>query len=286
MTAGRTQPGWRRQPRSGTGAPAGGGADAAEWALPLGHRLLTTVAGVPGVGIIHLDRHLERLAQSARALGVPVDVPSWRAAAVDAWAAEPDRPGTRAGRAEPRGATRAGRTADRHDPTTGVEQLQAAGGALRLRLLVDPGGTPSVERAPLVGPGRRLVRLGIDDDPIDAADPRWRHKVTDRDPYDRRLRRQPGVDDVVLVNQRGEVTETTRASLVVQIGGRWWTPPVRSGCLPGVGRAVLLDRGVVAERVLSVDDLVAAAAIGVVSSLRGWRTAVVVRRSGPVDRRR
>ena len=66
--------------------------------------------------------------------------------------------------------------------------------------------------------------------------PWLQHKTTGRDVYLTRALRHPEADDVVLVNQRGELTETTTANLAVQLDGRWWTPPTTSGCLPG-GRA-------------------------------------------------
>jgi para-aminobenzoate synthetase/4-amino-4-deoxychorismate lyase len=94
-----------------------------------------------------------------------------------------------------------------------------------------------------------------------------------REPYDERRSRRPDVDDVVMVNTRGELTEVTRATLALELDGRWWTPPVASGCLPGVERARLLDRGVLCERVLRWEDLYRAARLAVISSLRGWRAA-------------
>jgi len=45
---------------------------------------------------------------------------------------------------------------------------------------------------------------------------------------------------VILLNERGEVSECTSANLFVAEGGVVWTPPLRSGCLPGVTREVLL----------------------------------------------
>ncbi len=81
--------------------------------------------------------------------------------------------------------------------------------------------------------------------------------------------------DVVLTNQHGRVTETTIANLAVRLDGTWWTPPVSDGCLPGVERGRLLDEGVLRERSLAPDDLRAADGLAVVSSLRGWRDAVL-----------
>ena len=73
--------------------------------------------------------------------------------------------------------------------------------------------------------------------------------------YTERADRHPDADDVVLVNERGHVTETTIANLAACLDGRWWTPPLTAGCLPGVERGRLLDAGGCAERDLTVEDL-------------------------------
>jgi para-aminobenzoate synthetase/4-amino-4-deoxychorismate lyase len=119
------------------------------------------------------------------------------------------------------------------------------------------------------------VRLALDDDPVDATSPWLQHKTTRRDVYLSRALRHPEADDVVLVNQRGEITETTTANLALRIGGRWWTPPTMSGCLPGVERGRLLELGRLHERVLTVDDLHDAEQLAVLNSLRGWREALL-----------
>src|ERR671920_804849 len=61
----------------------------------------------------------------------------------------------------------------------------------------------------------------------------------------------PDADDVVLTNRHGQVTETTIANLCVRLDGRWWTPPVTAGCLPGVERGRLVAAGVLHERPLT-----------------------------------
>ena len=50
-----------------------------------------------------------------------------------------------------------------------------------------------------------------------------------------------GFDEVVLLNERGEVSECTSANLFAAEGGVVWTPPLSSGCLPGVTRQILLE---------------------------------------------
>ena len=57
--------------------------------------------------------------------------------------------------------------------------------------------------------------------------------------------------------------------------GHWYTPPVDSGCLPGVQRGELLDTGNVRERVLTLADLHAADEIRLSNALRGWFTVTL-----------
>jgi para-aminobenzoate synthetase/4-amino-4-deoxychorismate lyase len=185
-------------------------------------------------GLRNRDRHLQRLAASAEHLGFRFDLPTARAVLA---------------------ARLAGRSAAR----------------VRVRLRRDGTLDVDVEPLPALSAGR--VLLAVDDDPVDPRE-RWLyHKTTMREPYDRRRRRRPDVDDVVMVNTRGELTEVTRASLALKLDGRWWTPPLESGCLPGVERARLLEARRLQERVLHVPDLERAEAVAVLSSLRGSRAA-------------
>jgi branched-chain amino acid aminotransferase len=49
-----------------------------------------------------------------------------------------------------------------------------------------------------------------------------------------------GFDEVILLNERGEVSECTSANVFIANGHQVWTPPLSSGCLPGVTRDILL----------------------------------------------
>ena len=120
------------------------------------------------------------------------------------------------------------------------------------------------------------VTLAADDEPVDSSVSWLYHQTTLREPYEYRHRRHPDVDEVVMINERRELTETTRANLALRLDGRWLTPPLSSGCLPGVERARLLDLGRLSERVLHLSDLHCAERVAVVSSLRGWLSAVMV----------
>lgn len=50
-----------------------------------------------------------------------------------------------------------------------------------------------------------------------------------------------GLDEVILLNERGEVAECTSANIFIACGNQVLTPPLSSGCLPGVTRSVLLE---------------------------------------------
>ncbi len=146
---------------------------------------------------------------------------------------------------------------------------------LRVRLLVSGEGSVSIDTSPLA-PASLVVGLAIDDRPIDRTDYLRYHKTTRREAYEEATARHPAADDVVLVNELGEVVETTIANLVVRRDGAWVTPPIDSGCLPGAYREELIDRGNLSERSVSVADLMEADEMAVINSVRGWLTAKIV----------
>jgi para-aminobenzoate synthetase/4-amino-4-deoxychorismate lyase len=152
----------------------------------------------------------------------------------------------------------------------------SAGHEARVRLVLHRTGAFDVDVAPLPAPAPGPVRLAIDPEPVDSAQVWLHHKTTRRRVYTERADRHPDADDVVLVNERGHVTETTVANLAACLDGRWWTPPLTAGCLPGVERGRLVDAGELQERALTVLDLRRADALAVVSSLRGRRPAVLM----------
>jgi branched-chain amino acid aminotransferase len=82
-----------------------------------------------------------------------------------------------------------------------------------------------------------------------------------------------GFDEVVLLNERGEVAECTSANIFVAEGSQVWTPPLSSGCLPGITREVLLGEihvpGIaIAEKALTPGDLEAADEVFITSTTR------------------
>ena len=78
-----------------------------------------------------------------------------------------------------------------------------------------------------------------------------------------------GAFDTLLWNERGELSEFTRANLVLQFGAQRVTPPLHSGLLNGTLRAELLAAGQIEERILTRDDLQRADAIYWINGLRG-----------------
>ncbi|WP_224391533.1 chorismate-binding protein [Pseudonocardia sp. ICBG1293] len=203
----------------------------------LDFHLVETMHHDPARGLRNLDGHLGRMADSADYFDIPFDAAAARA------------------------------------------RLRAAVhgvGDARVRLRCHRDGALGVDVGAAPAPLGRPVRLAVAPEPLDTQSCWSRHTTSRRTPYDERLARHPEADDVVVVNERGELTGTCTANLALRIGGRWWTPPPDSGCLPGVERARLLAGGRLQERVLRPADLHRAERIEVVGSLRGRRPARMV----------
>lgn len=84
--------------------------------------------------------------------------------------------------------------------------------------------------------------------------------------------RREGFDEVILLNERSEVTECTSANIFAVQDGITYTPPLHSGLLAGVTREVMLTElrssAKVQEKALSVDDLLEAEEVFITSSTR------------------
>jgi para-aminobenzoate synthetase/4-amino-4-deoxychorismate lyase len=111
--------------------------------------------------------------------------------------------------------------------------------------------------------------------PVDSANPFLYHKTTNRSVYDQALAASPGYADVILWNEKGEVTESCIANVVLEMDGELYTPPVRCGLLPGTYRAYLLEQGKVKERVIKIEDLAKSPHVYLISSVRKEREVVV-----------
>ena len=113
-------------------------------------------------------------------------------------------------------------------------------------------------------------------DPVDSAEIFLYHKTTYRPMYDKARQSCPECEDVLLWNERGELTESSIANIVVEINGALLTPPISSGLLGGTFRASLLQEGKIEERVIRVQDLQKCRKIYLVNSVQKWRPAVLV----------
>lgn len=81
--------------------------------------------------------------------------------------------------------------------------------------------------------------------------------------------RRAGADEALFLNTRGELCEAATANVFLVRGGKLFTPPLSSGCLPGTMRARVMARIAVDEVVLTADDLAAADEVFVTSATRG-----------------
>jgi para-aminobenzoate synthetase / 4-amino-4-deoxychorismate lyase len=203
-----------------------------------GFELLETMRYDPAEGVRNLDMHLLRLAGSSGYFGFRFDEPDIREAVEKTVASAPPAP-------------------------------------CRVRLALSRDGTARVACTPLASEPE-VVRVALDDVPQDPRDVFQFHKTSRRQRYEEARRRHPDADDVLLINDRGEVTESTIANVAAGIDGRWVTPPIEAGLLPGIGRAVALDEGSVAEAALTIEELRSAAELALISDARGWRRAFLV----------
>ncbi len=207
---------------------------------PRALELLEAILWTPAEGYFLLERHLARLSESAQFFDVPVDTFALRAA-LDGLGA----------RLQP----------EDH----------------KVRIVIDRRGKPAVTAQPLSAVPRPAVqRVCLASRPVDSSDPSLYHKTGSRALFDRELAEHPGCSDVLLWNERGEVTESCTANIVAEVAGARITPPVSCGLLAGIFRSKLLEEGVITEGILSKDALRSARAIWLINSVRKWMPAVLV----------
>ena len=208
-------------------------------------RLLETLRWEPDSGYFFLHHHLRRANQSALYFDIPLDIDRLR------------------------------QQLNRH-----VEILQPTV-AQRVRVLIDTGGQLEIQFHALnssqfvtspdeANASNRTVQVGLTTKPVDSRDRFLYHKTTHRMIYDTAAAAAPDLDDIILFNEKGHVTETTVANLVIKRGVSWITPPVSSGLLAGTYRAHLLEKKTVSENVVHVDEIRRGAWLYRINSVRGW----------------
>ena len=193
--------------------------------------LIETMLWEPAGGYYLLDRHLDRLAASAAYFALPFDRAAIRSL---------------------------------------LEGQKFSGDRMRVRLTLDASG-PAVTATELP-PNPAIFRFAIAPERLDSESLWLAHKTTNRAFYDeprQRAHAELGVDEVLFVNERDELTEGSITNLFVARDGVLLTPPLSSGLLPGTLRAELIAQGNTVEQVLTLADLETAEAILLGNSVRG-----------------
>ena len=204
--------------------------------------LIETILFEPGTGLVLLERHVARLESSARYFGFAFDEGAVRQAlsgAVD-------------GKAE----------------------------RLRVRLLLCESGAVTVTTTPLPAPNPDAVmRFVVSEAVLDSANIFLFHKTTRRELYDQEWQMYSetmGAEEVIYLNERGELAEGSRTTIFLERNGRLETPTLSSGLLPGTLRTELIAQGRAVEAVLTLEDLKSADAIFLGNSVRGLVRAVAI----------
>ena len=153
-------------------------------------------------------------------------------------------------------------------------------GSWRLRLLLSADGSIDLTDAPLED-RQAPLRFTLASQPVFSSDPFLFHKTTRRALFDETLAAEAarsGADEVLFLNERGELTEGSRSNVFLRKDGILLTPPLASGCLPGTLRAHLLgDPGTqIVEQVLTLSDLDTCDEILFGNSVRGLEPAILV----------
>ena len=203
---------------------------------PKSFELIETLLHDAGSGYWLLERHLKRLEASAAYFGYAFDESAVRVALTDAVKGR-------------------------------------AGERLRVRLLLAEDGklTVTVAEQPAQKPGA-VMRYVISETRLDSTNAFLFHKTTRRELYDREWQHYADTmkaDEVLYLNERGELAEGSRTNIFVERDGKLVTPPLSSGLLPGVLRSELLASGKAVEATLTPDDLEGSNVVYVGNSVRG-----------------
>jgi para-aminobenzoate synthetase/4-amino-4-deoxychorismate lyase len=155
-----------------------------------------------------------------------------------------------------------------------IRLLVARNGAFEVQhFAMETGGAQS--SAP-EGGQRPPLQFAIAKEPVDSQDPFLFHKTTHRAVYESAKAAFPDCDEVILWNERGEVTEGCITNVVIRKEGKLITPPVPCGLLAGTFRAHLLKSGEIEEGVVTIADIRAAEEVFLVNAVRKWHKAVWV----------
>jgi para-aminobenzoate synthetase/4-amino-4-deoxychorismate lyase len=107
-----------------------------------------------------------------------------------------------------------------------------------------------------------IKSVSLATEPVDSSDRFLYHKTT----------RRRGGDNEIFWNERGEITESSIANIVVSLDGELFTPPIECGLLPGVFRNHLLAQGKIKERVITIEEFKRAEEFFLINSVRKWNS--------------
>jgi len=142
----------------------------------------------------------------------------------------------------------------------------------KVRVMVNRSGTVTCQGEPLPpGADAPMPRVCLAPVPVNSSDPFLYHKTTNRSVYNNARAACPGYDDVILWNEKGEITESCIANIVVEMDDCLYTPPVSCGLLPGTFRAFLLAEGRIRERIILRSDLPRISKLCLINSVRKMR---------------
>ena len=227
-------------------------------------QLLETMLWEPESGIFLLNEHMQRLGKSAAYFDVPLDVYAIHD--------ELDRVISEFAAALHR-----------------IRLLVARDGAFEMQTFPmeqgrerPPGAPPVLSQAEGRTSRRDVPTLKIilAKQPIDSQDIFLFHKTTHREIYENAKAGCPDCDEVILWNERGEVTEGCITNVVIRKEGKLITPPVECGLLAGTFREHLLKSGEIEEGIITGEDLRTAEEVFLVNSVRKWHKAVWAEEEG------
>lgn len=217
--------------------------------------LFETLLWTPGEGYFLLDKHIARMLASAEYFGFNPVGQAFSLTAIEN--------GKYGGLH-----THTGHLARLTEMARVLNELVAgATSPKRMKLLMNSRGELSGEVKDFQ-PSDKVFKVCLAKEPVNSNDRFLFHKTTNRDVYEQAIIK--GYDDVLLFNEKNELTEFTIGNLVVKMNGELFTPPVECGLLAGTFRAELIASGEVKERVHRIQDLAECEAVFLVNSLRKW----------------
>ncbi len=150
----------------------------------------------------------------------------------------------------------------------------------RVRLLISEDGKTETEHVPLekAGWGKKVLNLKLSRKKTDSRNVFLYHKTTNRKFYDDEFRKAhaDGFDEVIFRNEKKEITEGAISSIFILKNGKWLTPVLHCGLLPGIWRASMIRELRAGEKKLTLRDLHSAEKIMIGNSVRGFAEVISI----------